>query len=170
MTYHLLTLVQRIAGCLIPYYFTLPCISAVITTYSSLYHCLVSTCCITTPFMSACVLCHLNFILSANVGDIRDSSWISGLGRSAGGGDGNPLQYPSLKNPMNRWAWWATVHRVMKNQTWLKWHSTPTTLSLFYINHFIFQIRQIAISNDFSSPVPKSVEIIMKLKQNFVSD
>ena len=37
---------------------------------------------------------------------------ISGLGRSPGGGNGNPLQYSCLKNPMDREAWWATVHGV----------------------------------------------------------
>ena len=37
-----------------------------------------------------------------------------------GGGDGNPLQYSCLENPMDRGAWWATVHRVEKSQTQLK--------------------------------------------------
>ena len=36
------------------------------------------------------------------------------LGRSSGGGNGNPLQYPCLGNPMDRRAWWATVHGVTK--------------------------------------------------------
>ena len=36
-----------------------------------------------------------------------------GLGRS-GGGHGNPLQYSCLENPMERGAWWATVHGVAK--------------------------------------------------------
>ena len=35
---------------------------------------------------------------------------ISGLGRSTGEGNGNPLQYSCLENPMDRGAWWATVH------------------------------------------------------------
>ena len=47
----------------------------------------------------------------ANAGDM-DS--IPGLGRFPGGGNGNPLQYSCLKNPMDRGAWWATVHRVTK--------------------------------------------------------
>ena len=42
------------------------------------------------------------------------------LGRSPGEGHGNPLQYSCLKNPMDRGAWWAAVHRVTKNQTQLK--------------------------------------------------
>ena len=37
-----------------------------------------------------------------------------GLGRSSGGGNGNPLQYSYLKNHMDRGAWWATVHGVTK--------------------------------------------------------
>ena len=38
-----------------------------------------------------------------------------------GGGNGNPLQYSCLENPMDRGAWQAIVHRVAKSQTWLKW-------------------------------------------------
>ena len=50
--------------------------------------------------------------LPANAGDIRDAGSIPGLGRSPGEGHGNPLQYSCLKNPMDRGAWWATVHGV----------------------------------------------------------
>ena len=53
----------------------------------------------------------------ANEGDIKDLGSIPGFGRSPGGGRGNPLQYPSLENPMDRGAWWATVHRGAKSQT-----------------------------------------------------
>ena len=42
------------------------------------------------------------------------------LVRSPGGGHGNPLQYSCLENPMDRGAWWATVHRVAKSRTGLK--------------------------------------------------
>ena len=51
---------------------------------------------------------------SANAGDM---SLIPGLGRSPGEGNGNPLQYSCLGNPMDRGAWWATVHGVGKSQT-----------------------------------------------------
>ena len=44
-----------------------------------------------------------------NTGDLGS---ILGLGRSAGGGNGNPLQYSCLKNPFDRGAWWVTVHGV----------------------------------------------------------
>ena len=53
----------------------------------------------------------------ANAGDVRDTGSIPGLGRSPGGGDGNPLQYSCLENPMDRGAWWATVQRVAKSWT-----------------------------------------------------
>ena len=45
---------------------------------------------------------------------------IPGSGRSPGGGHGNPLNYSCLENPMDRGAWWATVHWVTKSQTRLK--------------------------------------------------
>ena len=48
--------------------------------------------------------------LSANAGDARGTGLILGLGRSPGEGHGNPLQYACLENPMDRGAWWATVH------------------------------------------------------------
>ena len=54
-----------------------------------------------------------------NAGDIRDVGLISGLGRSPGGGNSNPLQYACLGNPTDRGAWRATVHGVAKSQTWL---------------------------------------------------
>ena len=46
-----------------------------------------------------------------------DPGSIPGLGRSPGGGNGNPLQYPCLENLMDREAWWAAVHRVAKSWT-----------------------------------------------------
>ena len=52
--------------------------------------------------------------LPANAGSVL------GLGRSPGGGNGNPLQYSCLENPRDRGAWQATVHRVAKSQTQLK--------------------------------------------------
>ena len=52
--------------------------------------------------------------LPANAGDARDVGLIPGLGRSPGGGNGNPLQYSCLKNSMDRGAWQAAVHGVHK--------------------------------------------------------
>ena len=53
----------------------------------------------------------------ANAGDIRDTGSLPMLERSLGGGHGNPLQYSCLENPMDRGAWWDTVHRLTKSQT-----------------------------------------------------
>ena len=47
----------------------------------------------------------------------EDLGSIPGLGRSPGGGHGNPLQYPYLETPIDRGAWLAPVHRVAKSQT-----------------------------------------------------
>jgi len=58
--------------------------------------------------------------LSASAGNVRDSGLMTGSGRSPGGVHGNPLQYSCLENPMDRAAWWATVHRVTKSQTRLR--------------------------------------------------
>ena len=58
--------------------------------------------------------------LTANAGGMRLKGSVPGLGRSPGGRNGNPLQYPCLENPMDRRAWWAIVHRVANNQTQLK--------------------------------------------------
>ena len=53
----------------------------------------------------------------ADEGNVRDVGLIPGSGRSPGGGHGNLLQYSCLKNPIDRGAWWATVHRVAKSRT-----------------------------------------------------
>ena len=56
----------------------------------------------------------------ASAGDLRGVSSIPGLGRSPGGGHGNPLQYSCLENPMDRGDWWVVVHGVTKSWTRLK--------------------------------------------------
>ena len=55
--------------------------------------------------------------LHANAGGLRKGGSIPGSGRSPGGGQGNPLQYSCLENPMDRGAWQATVHGVTQNRT-----------------------------------------------------
>ena len=62
--------------------------------------------------------------LPASARDATDASSIPGSGRSSGKGNGNPLQYSCLENPMDRGAWQATVNRVAQSQTQLKWLST----------------------------------------------
>ena len=56
-----------------------------------------------------------------------DPGSIPGAGKSPGGGYGNRLQYSCLENPMDRGAWWATVHGVTKSQRGLKRLSTTRT-------------------------------------------
>ena len=58
--------------------------------------------------------------LPAKAGDMRATGSIPGLGRSPRGGHVNPLQCSYLENPMDREAWWATVHGVAKSRTGLK--------------------------------------------------
>ena len=89
----------------------------------------------------------------ANVRDSRDMGLIPGLGRSPAGGNGNPLQYSCLENPMDRGAWRASVHGVAKSQTWLSyWAHTRydfglavrsvasfTTIEDTYLKRFLLQ-------------------------------
>ena len=49
----------------------------------------------------------------ANTGDVRDAVSIPGFGRSPAGGNGNPLPYSCLENPIDRGAWQATVHAFL---------------------------------------------------------
>ena len=58
--------------------------------------------------------------LPANAGDTGS---IPGPGISPGRGNGNSLQYSCLENPMDRGAWWATVHGVAKSQARLSMHA-----------------------------------------------
>ena len=58
-----------------------------------------------------------------------DSGSIPGLGRSAGEGNGHPLQYSCLENPMDGGAWWATVHGVAKS--WTRLSDFPFTFHFY---------------------------------------
>ena len=69
----------------------------------------------------------------ANAGDKRDAGLIPESGRGPGGGHGNPLQYPSLENPMDRGARRAIVHGVTKSRTQLKQFSTAYNLHHFAV-------------------------------------
>ena len=53
---------------------------------------------------------------TCNAGDTGDAGSIPGSGRSLEG-NGDPIQYSYLENPMDRGAWWATVHGITKNRT-----------------------------------------------------
>ena len=74
-------------------------------------------------FIRVQLLCRLHQWLSSkqsacNSGDARAVGLIPGLGQAPGGGH-NSLQYSCLNNPMNREAWWATIHGLTKNGTGL---------------------------------------------------
>ena len=64
-----------------------------------------------------------------------DLGSISGLGRSPGEGNGNPLQYSCLENPTDGAAWWAAVHGVAKSRTRLSDFTFATiyTLKVIYV-------------------------------------
>ena len=55
-----------------------------------------------------------------NAGDLRNMGSIPGSGRYAGEGNGYPLQFSCLENPMDRGAWQATIQRVANSQTQMK--------------------------------------------------
>ena len=63
---------------------------------------------------------------ACNAEAVGDTGSIPGLGRSPGGGHGNPLQCPFLENPVDRGTWWATVREVSESWTWLKQLSMHT--------------------------------------------
>ena len=70
--------------------------------------------------------------LPVNAGDIRGVGSIPGWGRSPGVGNGNPLQYSCLENPMDRGTWPATVHGVTKSQTRLNLARKLGNVKLFF--------------------------------------
>ena len=69
---------------------------------------------------------------ACSAGDAGDAGSVPGLGRSPGGGHGNPPQYSCLENPMDRGAWWATVHGVAKSRTRLERLSTHAPVCLSF--------------------------------------
>ena len=86
---------------------------------------------------------------ACNAGAKGDTGLIPGLGRSPGGRHGNPLQCSYLDNPMDRGAWWATVHRVTKSQTRLKrlsmhtlheWSSSWPFILIPVFSYFLLRI------------------------------
>ena len=69
----------------------------------------------------------------ANTGDTGDADLISGSRRSPGEGNGNPFHYSCLENPLDRGAWWATVHGVTKSWTRLSTQAHTHTHTHTYI-------------------------------------
>ena len=72
---------------------------------------------------------------ACNEGDLGS---IPGSGRSPGEGNGNPLQYSCLENPMDGRAWWATIHGVAESQTQLSDFTFTFTFNLIFME---FQFR-----------------------------
>ena len=99
--------------------------------------------------------------LPSRARDLRDAGLIPGWGRSPREGNGNPLQYSCLENPMDRRACLATVHGVTKNQTRLKQLSTYwcklTDINFFYkfigliilVSHKTCKIKPLTFLADF---------------------
>ena len=89
----------------------------------------------------------------ANAGVIREAGAIPGSG-SPGGGHGNPHQYSCLENPMDRGAWWATVHGVAKIQLQQKWLSTQhiPALESRHLSHSTTRevLKRIFLTGDFT--------------------
>ena len=69
----------------------------------------------------------------ASAGDVRDSGSIPALGRSPGGGHGNPLQYSCLGILMDRGGWQAIVHRVTKS--WIRLRTKQQLLEGYWLSY-----------------------------------
>ena len=90
-----------------------------------------------------------------NVGDL---GWIPGSGRSPGEGNGNPLQYSCLENPMDGGSWLATVHGVAKSRTRLS--DFTITITRFVIaflprSKYLNFMAAVTIYDDFGAPEDK---------------
>ena len=70
--------------------------------------------------------------MPANAEDVRDEGWILRLGRFPGEGNGNPLQYSCLENPMDRGTWQATVHGASQSRTKL------SDFTYFHLSYMAF--------------------------------
>ena len=62
-------------------------------------------------------------------------------------GNGNPLQHSGLENLMDRGAWWATVHRVARSQTWLKWLGRQAGIYYIILLYFIILLKCYNLQN-----------------------
>ena len=78
----------------------------------------------------------------------RDLGLISGLGRFPGEGNGNPLQYSCLENPMDRGAWWATVHGVSKSWTRLSDFTSLSLNTIYNISYILRDTKDISCKDD----------------------
>ena len=92
--------------------------------------------------------------------ETRVQSSVPMLGRSPGGGNGNLLQYSCLQNPMDRGAWWATVHGVAKSQTplryWAHIHTRRALSQQHLKNVCVISSNHVVILNVLNKP-PRSL-------------
>ena len=95
-----------------------------------------------------------NSFAGSYAGDRREAGLIPGLGKSPGGGYGNPPQYSCLRNLLDRGAWWATVHGTAKSRTGLSEH-TDTRITFTLCRHCLKNFIKIKISQQ-SSKIPLS--------------
>ena len=83
------------------------------------------------------------WLSSGSARDVGDMGSIPGLGRLSGEGNGNPLQYPCLGNPMNREAWQASVHGVTKESDTTKLLNNNNE-SMLVIRPTVGKIKQVS--------------------------
>ena len=82
-----------------------------------------------------------------------DLGSIPGLGKSPGEGNGNPLQYSCLENPMDGGAWWATVHGVAKSQTRLSDFTAQVQFMLWNMPSVLFcSVKSLSRVRLFATP------------------
>ena len=94
--------------------------------------------------------------LPANTEDMRDMGSIPKSGRSPRGGNGNPLHFSSLENPMDRGAWRATVHRVAESDiTKAIWHMCKVKESCPLMSYFKYEwLYILCTGNSDGSEIP----------------
>ena len=97
--------------------------------------------------------------LSANAGDTRDTGSILGSGRSPGVGNGNPLQYSCLENPIDRGAWWVIDHQFAKSWTRLSLYARAHTHTHTHTHtavsfHHICLLHVTSCLDDYTSLLP----------------
>ena len=84
---------------------------------------------------------------AASAGDARDTGLIPGSGRSPGEGNGNSFQYSCLEKPMDRGAWWATVHQIARVGQDLATEYTPVDVAKCY------EYKKIRAASEAQNPV-----------------